>query len=496
MKKKLYLNNVISLIYQLTSIAIGLILPRLLLDNYGSAINGYVSSITKMLGFISIMDLGVGSVVQAALYKPLSERNKKQISTIYNASRKYFRIIAYILIIYIIVLCIYYSIDNANDFSALFSITLVLVISLSSFAQYYFGISNSLLLNADQRIYIVTSINLITLVLNAIISIILMLNNVNIQFVKLAASMVYVCRPILLSIYVKKNYKIAIDHNISLGVLKNKWSGMAQHISTVLTGSIDYIVLTIFSTLTSISVYSVYVLPLNSIRDMISAVCSGYKSFFGKLIAENNMELLNREFDRFETIIHCVVVFIYTCSAKLLVSFVILYTNGVNDANYINYLFAYLISFAYALFALRTPYTTVIFAAGHFKETQKYCIVESVLNIVISVALVIKFDIVGVAIGTCVSVLYRLIVSEKYLHKNILNRNVRKFLKHIIADLLSIIFFWEIGQFIIINEVSIFSWCIYAIKISIVMILIVFIIHCVLFSEFRNMIKEHRIKNY
>ena len=42
----------------------------------------------------------------------------------------------------------------------------------------------------------------------------------------------------------------------------------------------------------------------------------------------------------------------------------------------------------------------MVYAAGHFKETQLSSIIEAVLNIVLSVLLVLKFGLVGVAIGT------------------------------------------------------------------------------------------------
>lgn len=73
-KKKLILNSVTSLLTQLMTIICGLIIPRLIISAYGSQVNGLVSSITQFLSVISLLDLGVGAVVQTALYRPLAER--------------------------------------------------------------------------------------------------------------------------------------------------------------------------------------------------------------------------------------------------------------------------------------------------------------------------------------------------------------------------------------------------------------------------------------
>ena len=131
MKKKLYINTIISILSQLVTIIIGLILPRLMLITYGSDVNGLVSSITQMLGFITLLDLGIGAVVQASLYKPLSQKNNKQISLIFSSAQKYFQIIAKILLVYILGLCLYYVIFKSNNFSWIYTVTLIISISIS-----------------------------------------------------------------------------------------------------------------------------------------------------------------------------------------------------------------------------------------------------------------------------------------------------------------------------------------------------------------------------
>ena len=70
-KKRLILNTCSSLIFQVITIVCGFILPRLILEAFGSAVNGLVNSITQFLAIISFLELGVGAVIQSSLYKPL-----------------------------------------------------------------------------------------------------------------------------------------------------------------------------------------------------------------------------------------------------------------------------------------------------------------------------------------------------------------------------------------------------------------------------------------
>ena len=153
-KKRLIYNTVSSLIFQVTTIICGFILPRLILNAFGSSVNGLVNSIAQFLGIISFLELGVGAVVQSALYKPLAENKQDDVSKIISSANKFFRRLAQILTVYVIVLVIFYPLFAAKEYGFWYTATLIVAISISSFAQYYFGIVNRLLLTADQRGYV------------------------------------------------------------------------------------------------------------------------------------------------------------------------------------------------------------------------------------------------------------------------------------------------------------------------------------------------------
>ena len=208
MKNKLRLNNIISLIYQFISIIIGLIIPRLILEYYGSTVNGYVYSISQMLSIITYFDFGVTAVAQAALYAPIVKNDSYQISKIYYSVKRYFDKLLIILLIYVILLSIFYSFFQVNSFNWIYSLTLVIAISISLFGQFIWGISNQVLLAADQKNYIYTILNIVTTILNGIITYLLIINGFSIQAVKLVSSLIFICRPILLNFYVKKTYNL------------------------------------------------------------------------------------------------------------------------------------------------------------------------------------------------------------------------------------------------------------------------------------------------
>lgn len=462
MKKRLYLNSAVSLLYQICAVVIGLILPRLILKQFGSEVNGIATSITQLLSVISLLDLGVGAVVQSALYKPLVDEDKKRISEIYSRASRYFATIAKALVVYIIVLCFYYGMFKSETYSWIFTSTLIFAIAINYFAQYYFGVVNTLLLNADQKIYVVSLINLVGLILNAICTVIMLKVGANIQLVKLVSSCVFLLRPLFLYIYVKRNYSIDIVKNPPKDAIKNQWSGLAQHVTVAVTNSIDNVMLTIFGTFSMISIYNVYVLPLNSIRNLVEVTSNSYKSFFGNIIAKGDEKLLKTEFDKYETSMHYFTAIIMSTVLVTLIPFVLVYTAGVNDANYKDVLFCITITLAYVMFILRIIYTNIIFAAGKFRETQTYCIIECVLNILISLALVKPLGLSGVAIGTVISSGYRMIASVYYLKKDIMYRPMLPFGIHMVMDCLCLVIVGLIGLNCKWTVLSFGGWIVYA----------------------------------
>ena len=136
-KKRLAYNTFSSLFYQITTIVCGFILPRLILTAFGSDVNGLTNSIAQFLGIISFLELGVGAVVQSSLYKPLAEHDDDQVSRVIMSANRFFRTIAGILLVYVIFLVVFYPLITKQNFGYAYTATLIVVISISSFAQYY-----------------------------------------------------------------------------------------------------------------------------------------------------------------------------------------------------------------------------------------------------------------------------------------------------------------------------------------------------------------------
>lgn len=477
-------NTISSLLYQVLVVVSGLIIPRLFLSYYGSEIYGLVSSITSFLGFITILDLGIGAVITANFYKPLAEKNIKKINEIYKYARKFYNKIALILILYSLALIFIYPNFIEEKFGNYFIELLIAIISLSVFSQYFFAIVNTLLLRSDQKQYIVFNLNSITLILNTILSIFLITSGFSVLIVKLSTSIIYLLRPVVLSVYVKKHYIITNDPKVAKNPIKQKWNGIAQHLAYLIQDKTDIIVLTLFSTLGTISIYSIYYLIVTGIRSFIYASTAGFSALVGNMIARNEINKLRNLFGKFEWLMHTVSTLLFTTTGILIVPFVKLYTKGIYDVNYIVPVFAIILSMGTAFRCFQLPYNTVVQAALHFKETQRSAIIEPIINILISIILVKQLGLVGVAIGTFISISYRTIYLANYLGNNIIKINIKNTYKLLLIDIISVIIMIVSTNRIEIDSSNYFSWSLYALLILTINIVITILINLVFYKKY------------
>ena len=157
--KKAIINIISSVLLQAVTIICGFIIPKLIISNYGSNVNGLVSSITQFLAFITLIEAGFGPVIKSCLYKPIANKDKSEICKILKASDRIFKRISYIFIVYIAVLSVGLSLKFNGEFDSWLTVSLIGIIAASTFAEYYFGMTYRLYLQAEQRTYIIAFIN-------------------------------------------------------------------------------------------------------------------------------------------------------------------------------------------------------------------------------------------------------------------------------------------------------------------------------------------------
>ena len=481
--KSIVLNTFSSLGYEIISVVAGFILPRFILVAYGSDVNGLVASITQFLAFISFCEAGVGAVVKANFYRALATGNNNDLSCIVHSSNRFFRSIAILLIIYTGVLTVLLPL-RVDDFSWIYTSSLVVIIAIGSFSQYYFGLTNQLLLYADYKAYIPISLTIIAVILNTVLCIIIIEAGGGIHLVKLVSVTIFVIKPVLLFLYVKKHYPINKKVRYTEEPIKQKWNGFAQHIATITQDNASMMILTFMSSLADVSIYAVYILIENGVRQLIFSFNSSMSPVLGELFSKNQTEELKNFFSKFEWSLHSLSIILFSSTAVLIVPFTLLYTKGVKGADYYVPIFAYILTAAVCIRCIQFCYNLIIQAAGQFRETQWSSIIEASLNIGLSLLLVYKFGLIGVAIGMLIALLYRLVFFIVYLKNHILFRAPKFFFKLLLADLTIASCSICTGLLFTNNIDTYFQWIISAIEVTLLSIIISFLVNLIFFKRY------------
>lgn len=474
MKKKLknnitLLNSISSLMLQFLTIVSGFIIPKLILNTFGSEVNGLVSSLNQFLGYINLLEGGVTGVITASLYKPIVQKNKEKISSILKTTNKFYKKISIIFIIYSIGLAVVYPFLFKTNFSYQYIFSLTLILSITLFIQYMFSLSLRTLLIADKKVYIVSFVQIIILILNVTLFYIIIKVYPNIHILKLVTGMLYIIQPLVFNKVVNKYFDIDKNAKEDSTLLKSRWDGFAINIAYFVHSNTDVAVLTLITNLKVVSVYAVYSLVTTGIKKLISAFSSGIAPTMGTLYAKGDKKELDNKFELYEYTMFMLVFFFFTVGALLITPFVQIYTKNITDVNYNQFALGVLLMIAEGIACIREPYVNLAYSANKFKDLKWPAYIEAGLNIITSIILVFKFGVIGVAIGTLIAMAYRTLFQVFYFKNNVLNRSVKIFFKKLVLFSISTGFgIFICGFFLPCSGLSIINWCVKAVIYSLI----------------------------
>ena len=89
LKKGVY-NIIFGIIGQVLTVLFAIIVPKVIIIGYGSAVNGLLSTINQLFVYLALFEAGVGTATLQALYKPLTENDKNEVNSVLAATHKYY----------------------------------------------------------------------------------------------------------------------------------------------------------------------------------------------------------------------------------------------------------------------------------------------------------------------------------------------------------------------------------------------------------------------
>ena len=144
-----------NIILQFTIAVCGFILPPLLIKNYGSEVNGLITTIRQLITYFSVVTLGLSTAGAAALYGPLSKNDTTTINRTLSALKVFYNRTGIVFVFLITVAAfIFPMMQSAEGVTATDVTLLVLICGVGSSVEYIITSKYKVLLTANQKIYV------------------------------------------------------------------------------------------------------------------------------------------------------------------------------------------------------------------------------------------------------------------------------------------------------------------------------------------------------
>ena len=453
---------------------------------------------TNILSVLSLAELGVGSAINYALYKPLAEKNKREVSEYMNFYSKAYTSIG--IIIFIIGICLLpffkYLIKDTPNIKE--NINLIYIIYLSNTSIGYFFSYKSALINADQRNYIVSLVNYLRVILQALIQIVTLLITKNfllyliIEFIfSIIENLVIAYITNKLYPFVKVNKKNKLEKSKKNKLIADIRDLMINKLSGVLVNNTDNLIITYFNGLVTVGLCSNYNLLINIINTTLKQFFNGIQASLGNLNAVESKEKRELYFNMMNLINFWLFGFCTICIVFLINDVITIWIGKdyllPNSIKYILAVNFYIVGMQNSVWSYKVT-------SGIFKQGRFILAIMAIINLILSIILGNKIGLLGILLATTIARLTTNVWYDAYiLYKIVFNKSSKDYFIQYFKNILIILFTIIIIYFFIKNLIvsaNIYICFVIKLLICIIMINLCFLI------IFYNKYEFKYIKNY
>ncbi len=467
--KKISYNIFFGIGSQLLIAIVGIIVPKLFIANYGSEVNGFLSSLNQVLTYIVLLEAGVGSATLQALFKPVAQDDHSSINGILSATNQFYIRTGLCYLGCVVLLAILFPLTVKSSIPVWQQVAIILITGGSGAIGYFLHAKFRILLTADGKQYVFTNAYTIVQLATSFSKVILILLGLNIVFVQLAHMLLIVGLSLYIIYYIRRKYPwINLRVKPDKSAISQKDSVLVHEISQMIFNHTDVLLLTFFTNLKVVSVYTLYTMIVDIISTLIGNIHNGFSFRLGQIYNTDKKSYV-KIFDSYETCYMALSMVLYSVTYLFLLPFMRLYTAGVTDMNYLDQYLPILFVTIKFLVSSRALSGATISYAGHFKKTQWRSVLESVLNLGVSVTAIlilrrikIYYGIYGALLGTIAALFYRANDMIIYTRRNILHNSPLKSYTRWMINLVSFGLMLLISKWIPIKSDSYFQLIAYA----------------------------------
>lgn len=418
------------------AIVINLFAQAFFIRIMGSEYLGLNSLFSNILTMLGIAELGIGSAIIFNLYKPISENDIEKIKSLMRFYKNSYHIIGFIVFIIGIVLIpfIPFLIKKIN---LPININIIYLLFLSDTVFSYFLSYKRSYIYANQKNYIINIIHIIYLILLNSLQVIILLITKNYYLYLITKIIMRVVENVLITIIANKMYPFLLnndakklDRKTRKDIFKKVKALFLHKVGGFVVFGTDNMIISKYLGLAQVGLYSNYNLIISSVSNIIGQIVSATTASVGNMLVT---EIKSKQYDVFKKIrfanfwISC---FSSACLLVIMDSFIKIW---IGDKYLLEITGLIVLVINFYLNSTRTTYNAFKDAAGIYYEDRFVPIIESILNIVISILLVKKFGLSGIFLGTIFSGMilwlysYPIFVYKKIFERKYINYYIETF---------------------------------------------------------------------
>lgn len=281
--------------YALNTI-IGLVCRMVFTRTLSAEYLGIGGLFTNILTMLSLAELGVGSAIVYALYKPLAVGDKDKIASLVKFYGQCYRVIGTVVGVIGLALMPFLNllIEEPNIKESIYLIYGLYLFNSAS--SYFFSYRSSLIMAAQQN-YIVTATNYVVTIGQSILQIIWLLATheyIGYLVIQCVGGLIY---NIAISYIAKKKFPYIASKEIKPlekternGLVRNVRALVIWKLSGLLVNSTDNIIITYFSGLATVGLSSNYTLLSTTLNSLLNHLFNGITASVGNLNAIESKE--------------------------------------------------------------------------------------------------------------------------------------------------------------------------------------------------------------
>jgi len=463
-------------IEKILTLILGFISRTVFIYTLGATYLGINGLFTNILSILSFAELGIGVAMNFSLYKPVADNDLEKIKALMNLYKHAYRYVAFIIAGIGLVLTPFlkYIIKDPGSIS-INEITIYYLIYLFNTVSTYFVVYKYSLINAEQKNYIQSNIQVITTMVTTAFQIIVLLVFKNFLLYLLTASVIQLVQKIFINVYLNKMYPFLLDKNVKK-LSKEESAPIKQNIKALIFHKIgdmsvhqtDNILISAFINITTVGLVSNYLLIITSIDGFISIIFNSIISSFGNLIATEDLEKQYKYFKIYRFIGFWVYGFATIAFIILLNPFIELW---IGSKMVIANIVVYLIIVDYYFKGERIIVNNFKTAAGVFDPDKYISIIQAIVNLVLSIVLVKLIGLPGIYIGTIVQGLISNFSRPFIVYKEIFHKSAKEYYKDsilYIAILMIPLTILAVMKIFILSEVTLLNFIILTLLVTII----------------------------